>query len=85
MANFHICDVSINWPDEQWEEETEKEYLVRCLRHVANSLEERKAALSDERDMHFLNTLGRAYATVKLSKIKNPARPGRNTGGHKCT
>lgn len=33
--------LTVFWPDSVWEEATEREYLIRCLRDIAAEIEDR--------------------------------------------
>lgn len=69
MSNQHIVDITIIWPDNKWEPETEQEYILSCLQGVREHFEHHPIQNTDLK-LTLSNALGRIYAEVHV----NPCR-----------
>jgi hypothetical protein len=71
MANQHIVEITIIWPDDKWEDDvTENEYLANCFLGVADHFFENPIKNKEERRT-LTNRLGRNYAEIHISPCRS--------------
>lgn len=70
MANQHVLDVTIIWPDDKWEPEAEKDYITNALLGVAEHFEKHPIVDKREAKRTISNKFGRVYAEVHFNPCK---------------
>lgn len=76
MTNQHIVDITIIWPDDKWEDQTENDYLISSLKGVIEHFK-RHPIQNRERTMHIANVHGRVFAEIHVSPCRSLANAPR--------
>jgi hypothetical protein len=69
MANQHIVDITIIWPDAVWVDADESEYLKNCLTGVQEYFETHPIK-NTEQKLTLMNKFGRTYAEIHINPCK---------------